>query len=112
MVIQMARQPDGSSARSTGQRSAGGPACCKRCRHLAGSTYARAIDVTQAQANNYLQSSIVPDQEGAAKLLRANFSRAFVMIRSGELDFFVEQILYRWPIYMRLTTVPEHREAR
>ena len=29
------------------------------------------------------------------------------MIKSGELDFFVEQIFHGWPIYMYLTTVPE-----
>jgi hypothetical protein len=44
--------------------------------------------------------------------LRANFSRAFVNIRSGELDFLVEQIFYGWPIYMRLTTVPDTSGGR
>jgi hypothetical protein len=74
---------------------------------FAGSTYARTIEITEAQANNYLKASIVPDQEGSGKFLRANFSRAFIRIKSGELDFFVEQQFSGWPIYMCLVTVPE-----
>ena len=106
LVIQMARQPDGVPPAQPANEAQAGQ-LLQTVQNQAGSTYARTMEITEAQANNYLKSSIVPDQEGATKFLRANFSRAFVKIRSGELDFFVEQILYRWPIYMRLTTVPD-----
>ena len=72
---------------------------------LSGSNYARTIDISQAQANNYLAASIVPDPTTSNSIFRADFSRAFVVIRSGELKFFVEQRLFGWPIYMYLITV-------
>ena len=111
LVIQMARQPDGVPPAQPANEAQAGQ-LLQAVQDLAGSTYARTIDITESQANNYLKSSIVPDEEGAAKFLRANFSRAFVDIRSGELDFLVEQIFYGWPIYMRLTTVPDTSGGR
>ena len=74
---------------------------------LSGSNYARTVDISQAQANNYLAASIVPDPATSHSMFRADFSRAFVVIRSGELKFFVEQRLFGRPIYMYLISVPE-----
>jgi ribosomal protein S27E len=106
LLIQMARQPDGVPPAQPANEAQAGQ-LLQTLQNLAGSTYARTIDITEAQANNYLKSSIVPDEEGTAKFLRADFSRAFVKIRTGELDFFAEQIFYGWPIYTHLTTVPD-----
>ena len=77
---------------------------------LSGSNYARTLDISEAQANNYLKASIVPDPAGGSSILRADFSRAFLVIKSGEMKFFVEQRLYGWPIYMHLDPVPENSE--
>jgi hypothetical protein len=106
VVIQMARQPGGIPPAQPANEAQAGQ-LLQALQTFAGSTYARTIDVTQAEANNYLASSIVPDPASTGKSLRADFSRAFVMIKSGELDFFVEQRFHGWPIYMYLTTVPE-----
>jgi hypothetical protein len=106
VVIQMARQPDGIPPAQRADEAQAGQ-LVQTLQTFAASTYARAIDVTQPEANNYLASSIVPDPSATGNPLRADFSRAFVMIRSGELDFFVEQIFHGWPIYMYLITVPE-----
>jgi len=105
VVIQMARQPDGiPPAQPANEVQAG--QLLQALQTFSGSTYARTMDVSQAQANNYLASSIVPDTATNGKLFRADFSRAFVVIKSGELEFFVEQRFYGWPIYMCLTTAP------
>jgi hypothetical protein len=106
LVIQLARQPDGVPPDQPANDAQAGQ-LLQILQTSAGSTYARTIEITEAQANNYLKSSIVPDQEESGKFLRPNFSRAFVIIKSGELDFFVEQKFYGWPIYMHLVTVPE-----
>jgi hypothetical protein len=106
LVIQMARQPDGVPPAQPANDAQAGQ-LLQTLQTFAGSTYARTIEITEAQANNYLKASIVPDQEGSGKFLRANFSRAFIRIKSGELDFFVEQQFSGWPIYMCLVTVPE-----
>jgi hypothetical protein len=106
VVIQMVRQPDGIPPAQPANDAQAGQ-LLQALQAFAGSTYARALDVTQAQANNYLASSIVPDAAATEKSFRAEFSRAFVIIKSGELDFFVEQRFHGWPIYMYLTAVPE-----
>jgi hypothetical protein len=106
LVIQMARQPDGVLPAQPASDAQAGQ-LLQTLQTFAGSTYARTIEITEAQANNYLKSSIVPDHEGSGKFFRADFSRAFVRIKSGELNFFVEQQFYGWPIYMHLVTVPE-----
>ena len=106
VLIQMARQPDGIPPAQPANEAQAGQ-LLQALQTFAASTYARAIDVTQAEANNYLASSIVPDPAVTGNPLRADFSRVFVMIKSGELDFFVEQRFHGWPIYMYLTTVPE-----
>ena len=105
-VIQMAREPDGIPPAQRANEAQAGQ-LLQTLQTLAASTYARAIDVTQAEANNYLAASIVPDSTATGKPLRADFSRAFVIIKSAELDFFVEQRFRGWPIYMYLITVPE-----
>jgi hypothetical protein len=107
VAIQMARQPDGIPPAQPANDAQAGQ-LLQAVQAFAGSTYARAIDVSEAQANNYLASSIVPDTATTGKsFFRAEFSRAFVIIKSGELDFFVEQRFHGWPIYMYLTGVPE-----
>ena len=106
VAIQMARQPDGIPPAQPANEAQAGQ-LLQALQTFAGSTYARAIDVTQTQTNNYLASSIVPDPAATGKSFRAEFSRAFVIIKSGELDFFVEQRFHGWPIYMYLTAVPE-----
>jgi hypothetical protein len=107
VVIQMARQPDDiPSAQPANEVQAG--QLLHAFQVISASNYARTMDVSQAQANNYLASSIVPDTTANAKSwFRADFSRAFVLIKSGELDFFVEQRLFGWPIYLYLITAPE-----
>ena len=104
--IQMARQPDDvPPAQPANEVQAG--QLLHTVQVLSGSNYARTVDISQAQANNYLAASIVPDPATSNSSFRADFSRAFVVIRSGELKFFVEQRLFGWPIYMYLITVPE-----
>jgi zinc-ribbon domain len=104
--IQMARQPDDvPPAQPANEVQAG--QLLHTVQVLSGSNYARTVDISQAQANNYLAASIVPDPATSNSIFRADFSRAFVVIRSGELKFFVEQRLFGWPIYMYLITVPE-----
>jgi hypothetical protein len=105
-VIQMAREPDAIPPAQRANEAQAGQ-LLQALQTLAASTYARTIDVTQAEANNYLAASIVPDPAATGKPLRADFSRAFVIMKSAELDFFVEQRFHGWPIYMYLTTVPE-----
>jgi hypothetical protein len=105
-LIQMGRQPDGVPAAEPANEAQAGQ-LLQALQTSAESTYARAIEVTQAQANNYLASSILPDPSATGKAWQADFSRAFVLIKSGQVDFFVEQRFHGWPIYMYLTTVPE-----
>jgi hypothetical protein len=107
VLIQMGRQPDDvPPAQPANEMQAG--QLLHALQVTSGSNYARTMDVTQAQANNYLASSIVPDTAAAGKSwFRADFSRAFVVIKSGELDFFVEQRLHGWPIYLYLVMAPE-----
>ncbi|HEY5705704.1 MAG TPA: hypothetical protein VIS96_09035 [Terrimicrobiaceae bacterium] len=107
LIIQMARQPDGIPPAQPANEGQAGQ-LLQTLQASAGSPYARAINVTQAQTNNYLASSIVPDPAATGKSFRADFSRAFVIIKSGELDFFVEQRFHGWPLYMYLTTVPDN----
>ncbi|HEY5812265.1 MAG TPA: zinc ribbon domain-containing protein [Terrimicrobiaceae bacterium] len=104
--IQMARPPDGlPPAQKINEAEAG--QLFHMLQVISAGDYARSIDVSQAQANNYLASSIVPDTAANTKSwFRADFSRAFVVIKSGELDFFVEQRLFGWPIYTYLLTAP------
>ena len=105
-LIQMARQPDDvPPAQPANEVQAG--QLLHTVQVLSGSNYARTIDISQAQANNYLAASIVPDPATSNSILRADFSRAFVVIRSGQLKFFVEQRLFGRPIYMYLITAPE-----
>jgi len=104
--IQMARQPDDvPPAQPANEVQAGH--LLHTVQVLSGSNYARTVEISQAQANNYLAASIVPDPATSNSIFRADFSRAFVVIRSGELKFFVEQRFFGWPIYMYLITVPE-----
>ena len=106
VLIQMARQPDDvPPAQAANEVQAG--QLLHTVQVLSGSNYARTIDISQAQANNYLAASIVPDPTTNTSIFRADFSRAFVVIRAGELKFLVEQRLYGWPIYMYLVTAPE-----
>jgi hypothetical protein len=106
-LIQMAREPDGvPPAQPANEVQAG--QLLHSVQVLSGSNYARTFDISEAQANNYLKASIVPDPTGGSSILRADFSRAFLVIKSGEMKFFVEQRLYGWPIYMHLDTVPEN----
>jgi hypothetical protein len=105
-LIQMSRQPeDVPPAQVANEVQAG--QLLHTVQVLSGSNYARTVDISQAQANNYLAASIVPDPATSHSMFRADFSRAFVVIRSGELKFFVEQRLFGWPIYMYLISVPE-----
>jgi hypothetical protein len=111
VLIQMARPPDGvPPAQPPNEVQAG--QLLHAVQVLSGSNYARTTDISQAQANNYLASSIVPDPAGGKSIFRADFSRAFVVIKSGELEFFVEQRLFGWPIYMYLGAVPENSEGK
>jgi hypothetical protein len=111
VLIQMARPPDRvPPAQPPNEVQAG--QLWQAVQVLSGSNYARAMDISQAQANNYLASSIVPDPVGGNSIFRADFSRAFVVIKSGKLEFFVEQRFYGWPIYMYLEAVPENSEGK
>jgi hypothetical protein len=107
VLIQMARKPeDVPPAQPANEVQAG--QLLHAVQVLSGSNYARTMDISQAQANNYLASSIVPDPAtGHSSMFRADFSRAFVVIKSGELEFFVEQRFYGWPIYMYLAAAPD-----
>jgi hypothetical protein len=106
VLIQMARQPDDiPPAQPANEVQAG--QLLHTLQVLSGSNYARTMDISQAQANNYLASSIVPDPAGGDSIFRADFSRAFVVIKSGELEFFIEQRFHGWPIYMSLDATPE-----
>ena len=66
--IQMARPPDGIPPAQRANEAQAGQ-LLQALQTLAASTYARAIDVTQAEANNYLAASIVPDPEATGKPL-------------------------------------------
>lgn len=105
-IIQMARAPDGVPPAQPADEAQAGR-LLQMLQTFAESTYARSIDVTQEQANNYLASSIVPDPAATGKLLQADFGRAFVIIKPGQLDFLVEQRFHGWPIYLSLVTMPE-----
>jgi hypothetical protein len=107
VLIQMGRQPHGIPPAQPANEAQAGQ-LQQALQTFAGSAYPRAIDITEAQANNYLAASIVPDPAASGRPWQADFSRAFVVIKSGEFDFFVEQRFYGWPIYMYLTTVPEN----
>ena len=110
-LIQMARQPDDvPPAQPANEVQAG--QLLHTVQVLSGSNYARTVDISQAQANNYLAASIVPDPTTSNSIFRADFSRAFVVIRSGQLKFFVEQRLFGWPIYMYLISAPEPAGAK
>jgi zinc-ribbon domain len=105
VLVQTARKPDDvPPAQPANEVQAG--QLLHAVQVLSGSNYARTIEISEAQANNYLAASIVPDSSTSSSILRAEFSRAFVVVRSGELKFFVEQRLYGWPIYMYLITAP------
>jgi hypothetical protein len=106
VIIQMARTPDGIPPSQPANETQAGQ-LQQALQTFAGSVYPRTIDITEAQANNYLAASIIPDPAVTGKPWQADFSRAFVVIKSGKLDFFVEQRFHGWPIYMYLTTVPE-----
>ncbi len=106
VLIQMVRRPDGiPPAQPANEVQAG--QLLHNVQVLSGSNYARSMDISQAQINNYLAASIVPDPAAGHSVFRADFSRALVVIKSGALVFFVEQRLYGRPIYMYLDTVPE-----
>ena len=105
-LIQMGRQPDGVPAAQPVNEAQAGQ-LLQALQTSAESTYARAVEVTQAQANNYLAASIIPDPAATGRAWQADFSRAFVLIKAGQVDFLVEQRFHGWPIYMYLTTVPE-----
>lgn len=107
VVIQMAREPNNVPPVQPANDLQAGQ-LMHAVQVLSGSNYARTMDISQDQANNYLASSIVPDPANTGiSIFRADFSRAFVVIKSGEMDFLVEQRLYGRPIYMYLTAVPE-----
>ena len=111
VLIQMARPPHGVPPAQPANEAQAGQ-LQQALQTFAGSAYPRAMDITEAQANNYLAASIVPDPAAPGKAWQADFSRAFVVIKSGEFDFFVEQRFHGWPIYMYLTSVPENSSGK
>jgi len=104
LFIQMARKPDGIPAPQTGSEVQA-TQLYQSLKAFSQTVYPRAIDVTQAQANNYLAVRLVPSGDGSG--LRAQFVRAFVVIESGNARFYVEQKFLGLPVYMYLTAVPE-----
>jgi len=106
-LIQMSRKPDGIPAAEPANE-AQATKLFQGIKAFAETVYPRALDVSQAQANNYLAARIVPDAaaEGGS-VLSARFERAFVVIGQGELQFFVQQKLFGWPVFIYLIAKPE-----
>lgn len=106
-VIQMGRKPDGIPAAEPANE-AQAARLFQGIKAFAETVYPRALDVSQAQANNYLAARIVPDTAaGGATVVSARFERAFVVIGQGEMQFFVQQKLFGWPVFVYLIAKPE-----
>ncbi len=74
---------------------------------FADSPYGRGVDLTQDQINNYLAARIVAGAAPEGANVRAQFQRAFVVLKEGEASFYVEQKFFGIPVFMYLTGVPE-----
>lgn len=70
---------------------------------LAEGPYGRGYDLSQDQINNYLAARIVAGVASEGSGFRAQFQRAFVVIRQGEMSFFIEQKFFGVPVYMYLS---------
>ncbi|MFZ4681567.1 MAG: hypothetical protein ACOYMS_03610 [Terrimicrobiaceae bacterium] len=106
-IIQMGRKPDGTPA-AEAANEAQATKLFQGIKAFADTIYPRALDVSQAQVNNYLAARIVPDAAGeSGSILKAKFQRAFVVIGQGEMQFFVEQKFFDWPVFLYLTGEPE-----
>ncbi len=105
--VQMGRKPDGIPVAQT-PNEAQAAKVFRGIKAFSETVYPRALDLTQEQANNYLAVRVVSNTlaEGGS-VPRVQFVRAFVVIGSGEMQFFVEQKFLGWSVFFSLTGVPE-----
>lgn len=104
-IIQMFRTPDGIPPRQAPNEPQATD-LFQQAESFAGSPYPRALPVTTEQINNFLGVRIVSDESADQPAYRPRFSRAFVVPGNGQYQFFVEEKLYNWPIYIYLIQVP------
>lgn len=105
LIIQMGRKPAGiPDAQPANEAQAS--QLLQSVKAFGETVYPRSMDVSQAQANNYLAARIVADGGGGSGL-SAKFERAFVIIGDNEMKFFVEQSFLGWPVFLYLNMVPE-----
>lgn len=103
-LIVMSRPPDGIPAAGTANPTQA-TQLFQSLKAFSDTLYPRAIDVTQAQANNYLAARLqAPAGSGG---FRPTFQRAFVVMGEGEMKFYVEQEFLGFPVYMALTVVSD-----
>lgn len=101
-VIVMGRTPEGIPAAGTANPTQA-TQLYQSLKAFSETVYPRAIDVTQAQANNYLAARLqAPAGSGG---FRPTFQRAFVVMGQGEMKFYVEQEFLGLPVFMALTVV-------
>lgn len=105
VIIQIGRKPDGVPAPQP-PNELQARKTYEMVRTFSESPYSRSYDLTQDQINNYLATHIVAETVAAASPIRAEFQRAFVVIDSSRVRFFVQQKHLRWPIYFYLDITP------
>ncbi len=69
------------------------------------SPYPRSLDISEEAANNFLAARVEGAAEGSSTW-RATFTRAYVVIGTGEFSLGIEQKLKNYPLYLQLRLEP------
>lgn len=105
LLIQMSREPEGLPP-APAANDAAAAQIYQGLVAMAENPYGRGMDVTQDQINNYLAARIVGGPVPEGTTVRAQFQRAFVVLKEGEASFYIEQKFLGVPVFMYLDAVP------
>jgi hypothetical protein len=104
LFIQLGRTPDGIPAPALVNET-GATSLVEGIKGFAASPFRRSLDLTQDQINNYLAARLTESSEGRP-VQGARFARAFVVLKQGRFQFYVERKYLGLSVYFRLDAEP------
>jgi hypothetical protein len=75
------------------------------------SPYPRSLEISQEAANNFLAAR-VEGAPGNPQAWRAVFSRAYVVMQTGNMTLGIEQIIKNHPVYLQLRLEPRENAGK
>lgn len=109
-LIQMIRTPDDLPA-VVAARAPSASILAADIRAAVESSYPRSFEISQEAANNFLAARV----EGAPEnpqAWRAVFSRAYVIMQTGNLTLGIEQKIKNYPLYLQLRLEPRENAGK